>query len=105
MVVDLKVAFWKMKDVMAQSIPSPPIPSLFLYWALSGIFSLLLPHGGGGGGALPKKVSPGVGHSQKQISLSDFEKKHIASLQQCQYLHNCFHLQTRDDKKENVHGT
>ena len=48
---------------------------------------------------LPKKVSPGEGHCQKQLSLSDFKSSIWFHSNRCKYLHKCFHLRTRDDKK------
>ena len=54
-----------------------------------GIFSLLVPHGGA------FEVSPGMGHCQKQLGLSEFKKSMWFHSNRCKYLHNCFHLRTK----------
>ena len=83
--------------IMARSIPRPPRPA----GHLSGIFHFTFPTMG----HLPKKVSPGVGYCRKQLGISEIKSSIWFHSNICKYLHNCFHLRTRDDRKKNVHGT
>ena len=77
---------------MAQSIPSPLNPSRGICRTFFKNFSFPTV------GHSPK-VSL-VGHCQKQLGLSDFMSIVQFHSSMCKYLHNCFHLRTRDDSTE-----
>ena len=68
---------------------------------LLGIFSLLRPHSG----ALGEGQLGGGTLSKRKLGLSDNNSSIWFHSSMWKYLHNCFHLQTRNDRKKNVHCT
>ena len=53
-----------------------------------------------------KEGQPGSEASSKTTRFSDFNKSSIwLHSNMCTFLHNCFHLRTRNGKKKNVQGS
>ena len=87
-------------SIMARSIPSapqpPPPPRAFV----RNFFTSPLPRW-----ICQRRSTRGGGIVKNNFILSDFKSSIWFHSSMCKYLHNCFKLQTRDQRKKNVHDT